>query len=118
MKKKLTCIECPAGCTLTAYIEDDKVVKLEGGKCPKGESYAISEVENPRRIFTSTVRAKGLSVKMIPVRTVAPIPKALIFQMMREIKKIVVTGPVEVGTVIIKDLLDTGTDLVSTRAVQ
>ena len=118
MKKKLICIECPAGCTLTAYMEDDKVVKVEGGKCPKGEPYAVSEVEHPRRIFTSTVCAKGLSVKMIPVRTVVPIPKSLIFQTMREIKKIVVTEPVEVGTVVIKDILATGTDLVSTRAVQ
>ena len=87
MIKNLTCIECPKGCVLSAEIESGEVVKVSGNLCPKGLPYASSEIENPTRILTSTVLAKGLSLKMVPVRTDRAIPKPRILEAAQEIRK-------------------------------
>ena len=115
MKKKLICIECPKGCGLTVDIKDRRVFKVEGNACPKGEKYAVSEVENPKRVITSTVLAKNLPLKMIPVKTDAALPKDKIFDAMSEIRKIVLSGPVRVGDIIKRDLAGLGVNLVATR---
>ncbi|MFH1478731.1 MAG: DUF1667 domain-containing protein [Candidatus Omnitrophota bacterium] len=115
MIKNLTCIECPIGCSLKVGIENCKVVKVEGNKCPKGEPYAISEIEAPVRILTTSVRAKGLSIKMMPVRTDKPIPKAKLMEAMKEIKKIVIKTPLSCGDIIVKGFMGLDIDLVATR---
>lgn len=117
MIKKITCIECPKGCSLTVDIENCKVVKVAGHECPKGEKYAKTEIENPMRILTSAVLAEGLPVKMVSVRTDKPIPKLRLEEAMEEVKKMRLTKPVKVGEVIVKDFLGTGADLISTRSV-
>ncbi len=115
MIKKITCIECPQGCQLEVDIENGYVVKVTGQKCEKGESYAKQEIENPMRILTSVVLAQGLELKMVPVKTSQPIPKDKLLSAMEEIKKLRLDHPLKVGTVIEKDLLGLGVDLISTR---
>ncbi|MEK6733436.1 MAG: DUF1667 domain-containing protein, partial [Candidatus Omnitrophota bacterium] len=105
MNKKLTCIECPKSCRLAVDVENGKVIKVTGNECPKGEKYAMSEVENPARILTSVILGQGLELKMIPVRTDKPMPKSRIFEAMNEIKKIKVQKPLSAGDVIIKNFL-------------
>ncbi|MBN1526945.1 MAG: DUF1667 domain-containing protein [Candidatus Omnitrophica bacterium] len=118
MIKKITCIECPKGCSLAVDIENCKVVSVTGNECPKGEKHAKAEVENPMRILTTAVLAEGLAVKMVPARTDKPIPKSLLMEAMEAVKRIRVERPLGVGEVIAKDLLGTGADLVSTRRVE
>jgi len=118
MTKKLTCIECPKGCRLTVDVANGKVVKVSGNECPKGEDYAVFEIENPSRILTSTVSGQGLSLKMIPVRTDNPIPKSSIFEAMKEIKKIKVKRPLSAGGIIVKDFLSLGVNLIATRKTE
>ncbi len=115
--KTITCIECPVGCSLRVDIENRKVVKVSGNKCPKGEKYAITEFENPLRILTSTVLTKGLPVKMVPVKTDGPIPKGRIMDVMGEIKKIILDRPVRVGDVIADNISGLGVNLVATRDI-
>jgi len=115
MIKELTCIECPEGCALSVDIENCKVVKVTGHKCPKGEIYAKDEIENPLRILASTVLAHGLSLKMVPVRTDRPIPKDRIEDAMREIKKIRIDKEVRTGDVIAADFLNLKVNLIATR---
>ncbi|MDP8298529.1 MAG: DUF1667 domain-containing protein [Candidatus Tantalella remota] len=115
MKNQLTCIECPAGCAISVTIENGKVVKVEGNKCAKGEAYAITEIENPVRILTSTVLTKDMPLKMVPVKTSAPIPKGRMFEAMEEVKRVRVSGPLKVGETIIPDIAGTGVALVATR---
>ncbi len=115
MIKELTCIECPEGCVLSVDIENCKVVKVTGHKCPKGEKYAKDEIENPLRILASTVLARGLTLKMVPVRTDRPIPKDRIMDAMREIKKIRIDKEVRTGDVIAADFLALGVNLIATR---
>jgi len=113
--QRLTCIECPKGCALSVMIEAGKVVGVTGNLCPKGYTYAVAEIESPVRILTSTVATKGLSLKMIPVRTERPIPKGAIFLVMQEIKKIRIEKPVHLGDIIIENCLGLGANLIATR---
>jgi len=118
MIKKLTCIECPKGCLLSIDIENCRVVKVSGNECPKGEKYAIQEIENPMRILTSAVLTEGLSLKMVPVRTDKPIPKSKIMEAIDEIKKTRLKSPVKCGFVIAENFLGLGVNLLATREVK
>ena len=115
MIKKLTCIECPKGCVLSIDIENCRVVRVSGNECPKGEKYAIQEIESPMRILTSAVLAEGLSLKMVPIRTDKPIPKSRLVEAMEEVKKIRLKEPVRSGSVIVENFLGLGVNLLATR---
>ena len=117
MIKKITCIECPKGCGLELDIENCHVIKVSGNKCPKGEKYAIAEIEDPVRILTSTVAAQGLSLKMVPVRTDKPIPKSRMREVMKEIKKLKISKPQLPGEIVLKNILGLNVDLIVTRNV-
>lgn len=115
MIKNITCIECPKSCFLAVDIENYRVIKVSGNQCFKGEDYAVSEVESPARILTSTVLSEGLSLKMIPVRTNNPIPKDKILEAACEIRKIRIARAVRTGDIIVRNFLGLGVDLVVTR---
>ncbi|MFC1624170.1 DUF1667 domain-containing protein [Candidatus Omnitrophota bacterium] len=115
MNKQLICIECPKGCVLDVDIENRRVVKVAGSECPKGEKYAVSEIEDPRRILTATVLTKGFPLTLLPVRTDQPIPKASMQDAMKAIKKIKLTKHLKTGDVIIRDILHLGANLIATR---
>ena len=118
MIKRITCIECQKGCTLSIDIENCRVVKVSGNECPKGEVYAVSEIENPVRILTSAVLCRGLSLKMISVRTDKPIPKSRIFEAMKEIKRIRVNKPLSAGDIIVKRFMGSEVNLIVTREAE
>ncbi|MBN1857210.1 MAG: DUF1667 domain-containing protein [Dehalococcoidia bacterium] len=116
-KVELTCIECPTGCRVTAVVENGKAVELDGFGCRRGRDYAVSEVECPVRILTTTVVARGLSVRMVPVRTSMPIPRERLMDAVAEIRKVRLEHPVRVGEVILANILGLGADIVATREV-
>lgn len=114
MIKKMVCIECPNGCVLSVDT-DLKPIGISGNKCPKGIKYAISEIENPERMLTSSVLTEGLALKMVPVRTDKPIPKKDLLRAMEEIKSVRLKKSVAVGDIVIKNLLGSGANLIATR---
>jgi CxxC motif-containing protein len=115
MTRKIRCIECPRGCSLSVEMENGKVIMVTGNECPKGEKHALSEIENPVRALTSTVACQGLSLKRLPVRTDRPLPKTALRKAMEEIRQITIRHPVRVGDVIVEDFLNSGTNLIATR---
>ena len=115
MEKELICICCPKGCHLKINIDENKVT---GNGCRRGEEYGINEVTNPVRIITTTAKVKNGVISVVPVKTKKPIPKRLNFKCMAEINKIVVTAPVKLGDIIIKNVLGTGVDIVACRNVK
>lgn len=90
---------------------------IEGNKCKKGAEYAQEEVLNPRRVLTSSVLILGGELPIVSVKTLAPIPKEKVFDALAEIKRTVVNAPVRSGDVIIKNVADTGINIVATKAV-
>lgn len=114
--KKFTCINCPFGCSLTAYVDNGNI-KVEGNRCKRGEAYATNEIKDPKRIVTSTSKVSGGNRPVVSVKTAVEIPKRLIFDVMKEINKVTVIAPVNIGDIIIKNVLDTGCDIVATSNV-
>ncbi|MBU2615225.1 MAG: alpha/beta fold hydrolase [Elusimicrobia bacterium] len=115
--KKMVCIECPKSCVINVGIDNKKIVSVKDNECPKGEKYARQEIENPKRIITSTVLAEGLDYKMIPVKTDRPVPKSKILDVMQEIKKVRVKDkPVSAGDLIVRNILGLEANLVATRS--
>ena len=115
MKKKITCIECPKGCVLSVDLQNDKILSICGNECPKGFEYAQSEINNPLRIFTSSLLTEGLSLKMMPVMTDKPIPKDKLFVAMKEVKEIRLSRSVNAGDVIEENFLNLEVNLIVTR---
>lgn len=111
--KELICIVCPKGCHLEVDIENEKV---SGNTCKRGEIYGLNEVKNPTRVVTSTIAIKDGSV--VPVKTENPIPKNMIFDVMKEINTCEVIPPVKVGDVLIENILETGVNIVATKSVR
>lgn len=114
MIKNITCICCPKGCSLKV---DADLKKVEGNTCLKGREYGLSEVINPVRIVTSTARINSTDFRVIPVKTNKPIKKELMFKCIDAINKIDAVCPVYIGDVLIKNVLNTGSDIVSTKTV-
>lgn len=114
MERELICISCPKGCHLKV---DEEKLTVSGNSCPKGAEYGVNEVTNPVRIVTSTVKVNSGEVPVVPVKTEKAIPKGLIMKCMEEINKASISAPVKIGEVIIKNVLETGVDVVATKNV-
>ena len=113
--RELICINCPLGCQLSVDDKDLANVKVSGNTCPRGVTYAVSEVTQPKRMVPSSVPVVGSATKRVSVKTSAPIPKDKIFECLAEIKKIEATAPVAIGDVLLANVCDSGADIVATR---
>ena len=117
MKRKLVCVSCPVGCELEVELDGEGTIKVAGNRCPRGEAYAREEVTEPKRVLPTSVKVVGGALPLASVRTDRPIPKRLIPQAMEFIKALSIPAPVEVGQILVRDLLGTGANLIATRAV-
>ncbi|MTI68272.1 MAG: DUF1667 domain-containing protein [Firmicutes bacterium] len=118
MKKEIVCIVCPKGCYLK--IKKNKNIKeyiVKGNKCKRGKEYGIKEITNPTRIITSTVKIENAHLRRLPVKTNRAVSKNIIFECMKVINKVSIKAPIKVGDVIIKNILDTGVDVVASRSM-
>ena len=145
MRKTITCIICPNGCLLSADVSvpgtDASVTGTEnprsidspvtgtgcprvidspvtGAGCPRGEAYFIQEITDPRRTLTSSVLVKGGELPLCSVRLTDPVPIARIPDVMKEIRKMKVEAPLESGTVLIRDVLGLGSDVITTKTIR
>lgn len=113
MKRELTCIVCPIGCSLSVDIQEGEVIDVKGNTCPRGKVYAENECVCPVRIITSSVVCK--SGEMLSVKTDKPIPKDKIIEAMKIINKASPVLPISVGDVIIENVF--GSNVVATRNI-
>ena len=117
-KRELTCIVCPLGCHITVTLDKGKVIDVRGYSCPKGKEYAYQEIVQPVRTLATTVKIHNGTRNMLPVKTSKPIPKELLLKAMDVIAKVEVDAPIKIGTVIIKNILNTGADVIATATVE
>jgi CxxC motif-containing protein len=111
MDRKITCIGCPLGCDITVSMDGGNITGISGYTCKKGEEYARNEAADPRRTLTTTMRDEHGG--LIPVKSNMPIKKALLFDCMKVINASTANGRVEIGDVLIKDILGSGADIVA-----
>ena len=82
-------------------MEGQEVLSVTGNSCPRGDMYARTEVVNPVRTVTSSVLVTGGQAERTSVKTAKPIPKGMIFDVMKEIDSAVIAAPVKIGDVVI-----------------
>lgn len=116
--EKIVCVLCPMGCKIKYDALNGKIVSLEGNRCPRGVSYLEDELREPKRIVPTSVKVINGEMSLVSVKTSKPIPRRLIPQFMQLVKKVEVEAPIKVGDVIIKNVLDTGADVIATRTVR
>ncbi len=110
------CIGCPLGCRLE--VDEDShgdIVEIRGSSCRKGDRYAEQEHTDPRRGVTTTVAIDGGLWPRLPVKTSGEIPKDRVLAACEVLRRVRIEAPVEMGDVIVHDLLGTGCDVVATR---
>lgn len=116
--RELTCIGCPIGCALAVEIETGNAIKVTGNLCKRGEIYGQKECTNPTRIVTSTVRIEGGEIDAVSVKTEKDIPKNKIFEIMAALKEIKVKAPIKEGDIIVKNIANTGVNIIATKNVK
>lgn len=122
MKKKTTelvCIVCPNGCELYAKSDaNGRVVTVEGAMCARGKEYAKQECFDPHRNIATSVIVEGGELPLASVRLTNPIPKRCIFEVMDAIHACRLSAPVQVGQVVLSNVLGLDTNVIVTRAVE
>lgn len=113
MTTNLICIMCPMGCNLKVEKNKNGLV-VSGNNCIRGQQFATEEISAPKRIVTSLIQTdKGIT----SVKTSCPIPKKMIFKVMKEIDKIHVHSA-KIGDVVAKNVLGTGADIIVTKTIK
>lgn len=115
MKRNLTCIICPKGCSLTAEIIGEQV-EVSGYTCPRGKEYATYELLHPVRTVTAVVRVANRDNTMVSVKTAIPVPKDQMMDVMDVIHKLTVHAPVSIGQVLASNIC--GADIVATKEIR
>lgn len=113
-KREMICIVCPVGCHLTV---DEETLEVTGNRCPRGAKYGKKELTNPTRMLTSTVKTNATLQRRVSVKTSDEIPKGKIFEIIDELNAIEAQVPVKSGDILLKNVLDTGVDIVATTSL-
>jgi len=114
ISEKLICVTCPKGCTLEVNKDGQTVVSVVNG-CKRGHEYAKQELTDPRRMVASSVRIHGALHPLLPVYTSAPFPKPRIPELLKLLRQVVVSAPVELNQAIIEDVFGTGINIHASR---
>jgi CxxC motif-containing protein len=111
------CIGCPLGCRLEIDedLEEHAIVEVRGFSCRRGKEYAIQEHTAPQRMVTTTVTIDNARWPRLPVRTSKPVPKEKVLDICRTLRTVRVCAPVASGDIIVRNILNTGADVIATR---
>lgn len=112
MEKTFTCIVCPKSCDITVK-DDNGTLSASGFACPRGEEYAKNEYLHPQRMLTSTVKVIGGEFARLGVVGSKEVPKEMLRDCLALVYRTTVKAPVQAGSVIIRDILGTGCDIVA-----
>ena len=113
--KVIRCIVCPTGCEIKAIKDPNNEVTFEGYTCNRGLEYAKQEFYEPKRILTTTIRVENGFIPLIPVRSDIPILKNKLNEALMIIAQTVVNAPIKMGDILIKDVLNSGANIIASR---
>ena len=72
-----------------------------------------------KAIFTSVVRVKGHNkYKVVPVKSSEEVDKSLWIEISKVLSRIYVSVPIKLGSIICKNVLNTGIDIVCSRDIR
>ena len=117
-RTNIICVGCPKGCRIKIEDEDGKIKNISGYGCDKGKEYAREEYKNPTRILPTTVIVENGELPLVSVKTEKPIPKKYLLPAMKEISRARVEAPVKIGDIIIKNVKNTGINVIATNNIE
>lgn len=121
---QFNCSTCPSECLLTVEVERDAngavaaVRSVAGNSCPRGDKFAHQELTCPMRVLTTTVAVSGGDEALLPVRTAEAIPLKLHAQAMDLIRGLVIDAPIQMGDIVLENLLDTNINLIASMDIE
>lgn len=113
---ELICIVCPNGCHLTVEKTSDGYT-VTGNQCPKGETYGIDEMADPRRVLTAVVRTVSEEWPTVPVKSTRAIKKGMINSVLKKLYALEVSLPVKRGATCLSNADGEDTAIVFTRTL-
>lgn len=112
-----TCICCPLGCEIeVSFDEQGHIAEVSGYTCKRGAEYAAKEATCPERMVTAVLPVAGC-LEPVSVKTVRPVPKNLVRDVLDAIAALRLQAPVAAGEQLIADVCDTGVPVVATKRV-
>jgi len=117
-QRRFVCVTCPVGCDIEALVRDGMAVSISGARCKRGAEFVREELSAPKRMLTSSVRVRGGALPLVPVRSTAPLPKARLLEVATLLRTVVLDAPIEEHQVVCANVLDTGVDIVTSRALE
>lgn len=117
MIREMYCLRCPRGCLLLVEGEKEHFY-VKGHACRLGEQFAIQEIRDPRRSFTSSIRVRGGKFPLVSVMTSEPIPRKDMVQWAELCRNLEANAPIEVGMVVAHSPFGDGIHLVTTWYVE
>ncbi|MEG1791577.1 MAG: DUF1667 domain-containing protein [Clostridia bacterium] len=108
------CIMCPMGCPLEIEELNGKIV-VRGNTCKRGATYGEQEFKSPKRVVTSLVKLSNGGV--VSVKTNGLINKSDIFPVLEILKTVTLDLPIKIGDIVLKNILNSGVDVVATSNV-
>ena len=117
-ERQFICIVCPVGCSIVATIEGNELIETRGQGCKRGIAFVREELTAPKRMLTTTVQVINGALPLVPVRSAEPLPKEKLLLVARELREVVLEAPVSAHQVVIKNVLNTGVDIVTSRALE
>ena len=117
MKRELTCVACPLGCSITVEYEGTEVISVTGNTCKRGDAYARQECVAPLRMVTAVAPVQDREMP-VSLKTRTPIPKKLIDDCMKAVMEKPFEAPIQAGDVLIPNVCGTGVDVIATKSVE
>ena len=114
-QREFICVTCPVGCSIDTLVEGQELIEIRGQACQRGVAFVHEELTAPRRMLTTTVRVRGGRLPLVPVRTSEPLPKDLIFDLVRALRKIELIAPVAEHQLVLKNVLGTQVNVITSR---
>lgn len=119
MNSTIVCIVCPVSCPVDVeWTKEDGVINIKNHLCRLAREHVEGELFDPRRMLTTSMPVDGGDWPLVSVKTVPPVPKDKMLQAMDEITGRRVSAPVNVGDVLIENILGCGSNVVATRNVK
>jgi len=115
---EIICIICPNSCKLHVYEDEKGEIQVEGHGCTRGIEYGKDEFSDPKRTLITTVKIENGQLPVLPVRSKVGIPKKEIFKAMEVANHVCVKAPVNVGDVVIPNLLGLGIEVIASRSMR
>ena len=111
--QQITCLNVLYDASIDVEYDESAIYSIERNNCERGYRFAIDLLDLPNRNMFGYVKVENSTSKSVKVITTKPIPRDLIPVVEEMLSKITLNAPVEVQDLVIKNVLDTGVDIVA-----